>query len=49
MRYQAGQIRKDVAHATLYGIAAPTVGLAAWLLDHNDADDQKEAKKGGAS
>lgn len=28
---------------TLYGIADSPVGLAAWLLDHNDADDQPAA------
>jgi hypothetical protein len=28
---------------TLYGIAASPVGLAAWLLDHNDADGQPAA------
>jgi DNA invertase Pin-like site-specific DNA recombinase len=28
---------------TLYGIADPPVGLAAWLLDHNDADGQPAA------
>jgi pimeloyl-ACP methyl ester carboxylesterase len=27
----------------LYGIADSPVGLAAWLLDHNDADDQPAA------
>ncbi len=26
---------------TLYGIADSPVGLAAWLLDHNDADGQR--------
>ena len=28
---------------TLYGIADSPVGLAAWLLDHNDADGQPAA------
>ena len=28
---------------TLYGIADSPVGLAAWLLDHNDANDQPAA------
>src|SRR4029078_5231106 len=28
---------------TLYGIADSPVGLAAWLLDHNDADGQPPA------
>jgi len=28
---------------TLYGIADSPVGLAAWLLDHNDADNQPAA------
>jgi hypothetical protein len=28
---------------TLYGVADSPVGLAAWLLDHNDADDQPAA------
>src|SRR3954454_21372664 len=28
---------------TLYGIAGSPVGLAAWLLDHNDADGQPAA------
>jgi pimeloyl-ACP methyl ester carboxylesterase len=28
---------------SLYGIADSPVGLAAWLLDHNDADDQPAA------
>jgi hypothetical protein len=28
---------------TLYGIADAPVGLAAWLLDHNDADGQPAA------
>jgi pimeloyl-ACP methyl ester carboxylesterase len=28
---------------TLYGITDSPVGLAAWLLDHNDADDQPAA------
>ena len=28
---------------TLYGIADSPVGLAAWLLDHNDADAQPAA------
>jgi pimeloyl-ACP methyl ester carboxylesterase len=28
---------------TLYGIADSPIGLAAWLLDHNDADDQPAA------
>ena len=28
---------------TLYGIADSPVGLAAWLLDHNDADSQPAA------
>jgi len=28
---------------TLYGIVDSPVGLAAWLLDHNDADDQPAA------
>ena len=28
---------------TLYGIADLPVGLAAWLLDHNDADGQPAA------
>jgi pimeloyl-ACP methyl ester carboxylesterase len=42
---------KQVAYArlmgtrpqTLYGIADSPVGLAAWLLDHNDADGQPAA------
>ncbi len=42
---------KHVEHArymaarpqTLYGIADSPVGLAAWLLDHNDADGQPAA------
>lgn len=34
---------------TLYGIPDSPVGLATWLLDHNDADDQPEAKRGEAS
>ena len=29
---------------TLYGIADSPVGLAAWLLDHNDADAQPAAR-----
>ena len=28
---------------TLYGIADSPVGLAAWMLDHNDADGQPAA------
>jgi len=28
---------------TLYGIADSPVGLASWLLDHNDADGQPAA------
>jgi pimeloyl-ACP methyl ester carboxylesterase len=28
---------------TLYGIADSPIGLAAWLLDHNDADGQPAA------
>ena len=28
---------------TLYGIADSPVGLAAWLLDHDDADGQPAA------
>jgi pimeloyl-ACP methyl ester carboxylesterase len=28
---------------TLYGVADSPVGLAAWLLDHNDADGQPAA------
>ena len=28
---------------TLYGIADSPLGLAAWLLDHNDADGQPAA------
>jgi pimeloyl-ACP methyl ester carboxylesterase len=31
---------------TLYGIADSPVGLAAWLLDHNDADGQPAAAVG---
>ena len=31
---------------TLYGIADSPVGLAAWLLDHNDADAQPAAAHG---
>src|SRR3954467_9590230 len=33
---------------TLYGIADSPVGLAAWLLDHNDADGQPAAAEGAA-
>ena len=33
---------------TLYGIADSPVGLAAWLLDHNDADGQPAAAVAGA-
>jgi pimeloyl-ACP methyl ester carboxylesterase len=33
---------------TLYGIADSPVGLAAWLLDHNDADGQPAAAVGSA-
>lgn len=33
---------------TLYGIADSPVGLAAWLLDHNDADGQPAAAIGSA-
>src|SRR5918997_3789216 len=33
---------------TLYGIADSPVGLAAWLLDHNDADGQPAASVASA-
>src|SRR3954466_4463792 len=42
-----GQVQYAVYMAarpqTLYGIADSAVGLAAWLLDHNDADGQPAA------
>jgi pimeloyl-ACP methyl ester carboxylesterase len=48
---QLDRTYKQVAYAqymaarpqTLYGIADSPVGLAAWLLDHNDADGQPAA------
>jgi pimeloyl-ACP methyl ester carboxylesterase len=48
---QLARTYKQVAYAqymaarpqTLYGIADSPVGLAAWLLDHNDADGQPAA------
>jgi pimeloyl-ACP methyl ester carboxylesterase len=41
---QVGYARYMAARPqTLYGIADSPVGLAAWLLDHNDADDQPAA------
>jgi pimeloyl-ACP methyl ester carboxylesterase len=48
---QLGRTFKQVDYArymaarpqTLYGIADSPVGLAAWLLDHNDADGQPAA------
>jgi pimeloyl-ACP methyl ester carboxylesterase len=33
---------------TLYGIADAPVGLAAWLIDHGDGDDQPAASVGAA-
>ena len=33
---------------TLYGIADSPVGLAAWLIDHGDGDDQPAASVGAA-
>ena len=35
--------RRPARPQTLYGIADSPVGLAAWLLDHNDADGQPAA------
>jgi len=41
---QVGYARLMAARPqTLYGIADSPVGLAAWLLDHNDADGQPAA------
>ena len=43
---QAGRLRQVTWRSrpqTLYGIADSPVGLAAWLLDHNDADGQPAA------
>ena len=42
MRTWASRLREVMASRpqTLYGVADSPVGLAAWLLDHNDADGQ---------
>ena len=39
----SGKPRNTGCPQTLYGIADSPVGLAAWLLDHNDADGQPAA------